>query len=266
MFLRSNKELPKEPAYPASLAVLGYELNGKSQFVKVGTESEFFNYFHSDSERFNELRKEAMHECARQSMYTALAGHGITELYLTGNNGTVVKKVKPDAAHVSILTSEVSELRHKKDVIVLIGEHTQDLGVWAYRILLKEGGTVEGTAAGLAERIHEYGQYQKDDFDEGLNDLLGLTAGLNVSSTGKAHDSTMGVIILNPGQLLYSPKLNKTMTQATWLNRPKMIGLADPTSVHPVGNRVPGLKSEYQYLFLAAFTDCEQAMSHLRNM
>lgn len=57
-----------------------------------------------------------------------------------------------------------------------------------------------------------------------------------------------GVIILNPGQLLYSPKLNECMTQATWMARPKFSGIGSNYKVVEEHNRIPGHTTPYEHV------------------
>lgn len=149
MFRRNDTNLPEDVGWPTNLAELGFKLNDKGQFVKIrkdgdigsdeaeGKPVEVFDFYGSDSERSNEMRKEAMHRCAKQEMIRELEELGVKQLYL---NGQAFREVKPEGPHVIILTTQLDELKDKKDVIVVVNEHKQDLGVWAYRTLMREGG------------------------------------------------------------------------------------------------------------------------------
>lgn len=152
MFARTNDNLPEEPDFPKNLAELGYKINEKGQFVNV-KDGKFFDFFNTDNDRANVIRKEAMHFCARDAVKQAAAGHGIQEIYVTGANGTNIKTTKPVAQHLRILTTKPIVLKAKKDVVIIIGEHTQDPGIWAYRHLMKEGGIDGGSLVGLMKKL-----------------------------------------------------------------------------------------------------------------
>lgn len=147
MFVRLNKKLPADPAYPPDLAALGYKLNEAGKFVSIRDEHAHmhFNFFHTDNERANEVRKEAVHIAARGVVKTELARLGVKEIYLTGEDGAVVEEAKPEGVpFLSLLATDLDVLRTKTDVVVIVGEHNQDPGVWAYRLLMKDGGVDEG--------------------------------------------------------------------------------------------------------------------------
>ena len=57
-----------------------------------------------------------------------------------------------------------------------------------------------------------------------------------------------GLVILNPGQLLYSHEYNTAMTQVTWMARDKPSAVSDFYKVHKEHNRIPGHKSSEEHL------------------
>ena len=155
MFVGSNDSLPQDPQYQANLTELGYHLNDKGQFLSISNPAQFFAFFHTDNERANEKRKEAMHMCVRQIVKEELAKLGVKELFLTGEDGKSVEEVKPVGKHLPILVTEPVALKQKKDVIIVIGEQVQDLGIWAWRSLMKEGGIDDGSAVGLVKKLQD---------------------------------------------------------------------------------------------------------------
>lgn len=104
----------------------------------------------------------------------------------------------------------------------------QDLGIWAYRILSREGGIDQGSAVGLVKKLQTWEVSQH------------IPPGDGVPLTYSQSDKTPGVIVLNPGQLLYSPELNKSTSQATWLARPRETALADSIRINNLHNKVSG--------------------------
>ena len=153
MFRRSESNLPEDPKFPADLAALGFKLNEQGQFVKVSNESEFFNFFASDNERSNEKRKEVMHVCAREAVRQAAAEHGVVEVYLCGKDGKDISMTKPNGPHLRIFVTDLEVLKQKKDVVVVVGEHNQDVGIWACRSLMREGGIDGGSVVGLVKKL-----------------------------------------------------------------------------------------------------------------
>ena len=140
LFKRTNKNLPADPAFEADLTNLGYKRTEEGKFVKILNSRAQFTYFISNNERVNETHKEAMHEAVRAEVLSDLAKLGVKKAYLSGKEGTVVAETKPKGKQLPILTSDLKELKGKRDIVILIGEHTQDLGVLAWRSLLGKGG------------------------------------------------------------------------------------------------------------------------------
>lgn len=64
---------------------------------------------------------------------------------------------------MSILCTKVSELKKKHDIVVVIGEASEDAGVWAWRVAGKEGGIESGSAIGVVARLQSFGQGMRDD-------------------------------------------------------------------------------------------------------
>lgn len=247
MFRRLNKNLPADPHYPTSLAALGYTLTPRGQFVKTPSSSadqaQFMTFFLTDNDRANEVHKEALHTCAREAVLSNLAALGVKELFV---NGDAFVDVRPEGPHTSILATGLEELGGKRDVVVVVGECMQDLGVWAYRILMREGGVEGGSAAGLVKKIRCcWGQGGREgDVASAEEAVQKLKLDGHAETDGQKIDDeendTPGLILLNPGQLLYSHALNRPLSQPTWLARPKPTALDDPIRIDPVHNRVPG--------------------------
>lgn len=167
----SCKQAPPEPFYEADLEKLGFRLDEHNKFVNVSTArsrhmltstdiftqtrtGEVFDYYHTNNEHANDLRKEAFHTAARAKIAEVLREeYGITELYLTGSK---IHTERPQEPHVSILSTKVSDLKKKRDIVVVIGEAGADAGIWAWRVAGKEGGIEKGSVVGLAKRLAEF--------------------------------------------------------------------------------------------------------------
>lgn len=142
-------------AFILDLTKIGLMINANGQIVDKET-GRFCDIFVSDSERFNDVYKEAIHECARKAITCELATvYNVKEVFLTGANGTDVEKHRPDEAHVTILATNLDQLKHCEDVVIVIGEHDKDLGIWSYRDIKNEPGLVDGSVVGLVKKLQE---------------------------------------------------------------------------------------------------------------
>ncbi|GAB1740123.1 hypothetical protein NU219Hw_g5040t1 [Hortaea werneckii] len=252
MFRRTEHNLPQDPDFPADLHALGFKINEHGQFVKIDASSTFFDFYHTDNERANEVRKERLHECVRQNVLSSLASQDVKQLYVFGGS---CSEAKPEGQHTSILTTQLEKLKAKQDVVVIINEHKQDLGIWAYRLLMREAGIDGGSAVGLMKKLQVWGA---NTFTEnslaGVSYLGSAVEKLKLDGASTELDETVmdrdtpGVMILNPGQLIYSPELNKAMSQAKWLGRPKPNALSDHYRVDDDHNRVPCHKTPEQHV------------------
>lgn len=144
MFVRLDKNLPEDPSYPADLTALGYKVNENGEFVKISSPNEHFTFFISDNERVNEVHKEAMHIAAREMVAKELAQLGVKEIYLTGKDGAIVEEVKPEEKHLGLFATDLDLLGMKGEVVVIVGEHNQDPGIFAYRVLTRDEGMDKG--------------------------------------------------------------------------------------------------------------------------
>ena len=61
MFRRLPGSLPKEAAFPAELDKLGYVLNIDGQVRKASQPDEPFSYYVTNTERYNDMQREAVH-------------------------------------------------------------------------------------------------------------------------------------------------------------------------------------------------------------
>ena len=61
-------------------------------------------------------------------------------------------------------------------------------------------------------------------------------------------DSMPGIIILNPGQLLYSPNENKCMTLPTWNARKRPSAISKPYAINTNHNLVPGHTNAQEHI------------------
>ena len=116
--------------------------------------------------------------------------------------------------HVPVLTS--TNLSTARRVIVYIGESTQDLGIFAYRVVGKES-----IALGSAEEF--------------------------VKTVHTLPDSP-GLVIANPGQLVWHRRGKEAVTLPTWYALPRRSAVSGPMRLDEVKNRIPKNKDISQHL------------------
>jgi len=122
--------------------------------------------------------------------------------------------------HLSIYCTPCDILKEKKDIIVIINNGGTDLGVWSYRHLLRSGGIEGGSCVSLAKA------------------LKAGTSGFSRFSAATADEP--GLVILNPGQLLYSHAKHTAQTHTSWLAQRRPSAVHPPTRIHPKHNTIPG--------------------------
>jgi hypothetical protein len=258
MFVRQHKTLPADPAYPANLEELGFTVNQRGEFISTSAEHNtqvYFNFFHTDNERVNEVRKEAMHTAARKAVKDELARLGVKEVFLTGDDGDLIEEEKPEGPHVTVYATDLDVLKEKMHVVVVIGEHNSDAGILAYRSLMREGGIDKGE---FNDHVHEEKQTNCHML---LGSIVGMVKQLNTMGFGALNTrarassesssistaSTLitggdapGVLILNPGQLLYSHLHGKNMGYKTWSARTRSTAISPGFKIHKDFNHIKG--------------------------
>ncbi|KAL2054147.1 hypothetical protein ABVK25_005686 [Lepraria finkii] len=201
MFRRLSSSLPKDPEFPADLEKLGYHINEKDQIRSIANPEQEFHFFISKNERVREVQREAMNTCIRRELAPRFQAAGLENTRLPLNAG-------PTDPHVPILTS--SNLATAKRLVLYFGESTQDLGIFAYRIVGQES-IASGSALDLVHNI----QSGKDGADT-------------------------AIVIANLGQLLWNRRGQRAMTMATWNSLPRKTGVSGPTRIDAIKNHIPG--------------------------
>ncbi len=114
--------------------------------------------------------------------------------------------------HVPILVS--TDLAQKNRIIVLFSERNQDLGIFSYRTIGNE--TIKkGSAIGFVSAI--------------------------MSGVGFASGEEIpGIILANPGQLLWYRGGRRAVTRTEWANLPRETAVAEPFRIDEVKNKIPG--------------------------
>jgi len=113
--------------------------------------------------------------------------------------------------HIPILVS--SKIFEKKRIIILFYEHTQDLGVFAYRVIGGRGGINAGSAVDFVKHIQ--------------------------SLSGPNGEGSPGIILANLGQLRWWRHGKKAVTHTSWYSLPQKSAVSGAHRFDVVKNTVP---------------------------
>ncbi|KAE8390225.1 hypothetical protein ETB97_005554 [Aspergillus alliaceus] len=220
MFVYRREDLPSEPEFPADLRKLGYFINDKDQIRKISDSKQEFQYKISKNERVNEVQREAMNECIRKIVTSRLCELNFATLHLP----LAAKLTEP---HVPIMVS--SNLSTATRIIVVFGEPIQDLGIWAYRSVGKDGVNA-GSAVSFAKAVLHPKSKQE---------------GTNGNSDKKEGNTAL--ILANTGQLLWHCGARRPMTLASWIAYPRPSAV-DPQLMMTRRNIIPNNGNWFEHI------------------
>lgn len=179
----------------------------------------YFNFFLTKNDRHNSVQREAMNSeflasclssgsqlagCLREEVLDRLHSLDLETVRLPLG----AEETEP---HIPILVT--SNIFEKQRVIILFYEHTQDLGVFAYRIIGGRGGINAGSAV---------------DFVKYIQNLRGANS-----------EDSPGVIIANLGQLRWWRGGKKAVTHTTWFSLPQKSAVSGAYRFDGLKNTVP---------------------------
>ncbi|KAG9235573.1 Arb2 domain-containing protein [Amylocarpus encephaloides] len=213
MFHRLQSSLPKDPVFPKDLKELGYFIDKKDEIKSIENPKAYYKFFKTKNDRTNCMQQEAFNECVRKIVLERLERLTMERLLL------------PFDAQVtdpSVLTLVSRNIVQQKRVIILFYEHTQDLGIFAYRIIGGKGGINQGSAVDFVNHI----LYHK---------VPQLT-------------QPASIILANMGQLRWSRKYKKAMTQVSWLALPRSSAVEQPFRMDEIHNTIPGNRNGAEHV------------------
>ncbi|KAL8710219.1 MAG: hypothetical protein Q9220_005150 [cf. Caloplaca sp. 1 TL-2023] len=208
MFRLHESTIPADFHYPANLKELGYAVNDKDQIRSTQHPEQEFNFFISKNERMNVVQREAFNTCILTNIQSRLLSSSTLEITPLPL-GTSSRE-----PHIPIYTS--TNLPTCTRLIVYIGESWQDLGVFAWRTI----GQYTIASGSIIDFVH---------------------------SIQKRPDPP-GVIIANPGQLLWYRGGQRAVTQTTWLALPRKWAVSPAMEIDEVRNRVPGNRNPAEHV------------------
>lgn len=137
-----------------------------------------------------------------------------------------LSNTKPTEPHIPIFAPRLEQLRKAKRVIVIINDQSQDLGVWAYRLLDNEGGITQGSCVGFVQAAQNK-LWPRSQSDPGAKLPEVSTVDNDTEVSQKPDKPTTAVVVLNPGALWYSYKRKTTLSLNSWTALPRS------SAVHP---------------------------------
>ncbi|EEH17095.1 hypothetical protein PABG_07182 [Paracoccidioides brasiliensis Pb03] len=217
MFVFRRDALPKDPVFPADLKQLGYFINERDQIKMITNPEEDFLYKINANDRYNVMQKEAMNTCIREIVTSRLVNLGFETLRLPIGAAA-------NSQHVPILTSK--SFKSQARLIVVFGEPTQELGIWAYRVIGKEGINI-GSAVNFASAVL------------GNNNCSnGPKTDVNRLTNSKPQPGT-GLILTNPGQLVWHCANERAISLPMWHALPRRSAVEPPMRM-TFRNKIPG--------------------------
>ncbi|OAL57092.1 hypothetical protein IQ07DRAFT_652273 [Pyrenochaeta sp. DS3sAY3a] len=226
MFRCVEGALPPDPIFKANLKDLGFFVNNGGCIRMIEAPEQRYKYYCTNSERVNEVFAEAFQTninsaCQREEAEKRLSALGLSRIYLPSFSTT-----KPDGPHVPILAPAPSILKTRKRVIVLINNDTQDLGILSYGQLQGDLGVNGGSVVNFVKEIIT--NSVPDKYKNIFADGEGV----------KDDEDVPALIVMNPGQLLYSHKLNRAMSMKSWTAMPRKSMLHDMVRIHETQNHI----------------------------
>lgn len=158
---------------------------------------------------FSPFFAQSLTACIRDTVLSRLHKLGLETLHLPIT-------ASPTSQNVPILATPF--LQSQSRVIVVFGEPVQDLGIWAYRIIGKEGINI-GSAVNFASAV----------------------IGSNGDGAEEADQTKQapGLILTNPGQLVWRCETERAISLPTWHALPRRYAVEPPPKMG-YRNKIPG--------------------------
>ncbi|KAI1076959.1 Arb2 domain-containing protein [Whalleya microplaca] len=214
MFRRKWSGLPADPIFPTELKELGYFINKDDEIRSIEDEDNYFKFFINRNNRWNDRQRFSMNQAVQKEIHERLENLGLKKVTLPLSNKD------PSKPHVPIFIS--NDIASKSRVVLIVGESAQDLGLLAHRVVGGPGGVNKGSLVSIVTELQK--------------------------QRASPNDATSpGIIIANPGELLWWPRGARTLSDSAWRAAPMRSAVHDGHAVARE-NEVPANRTRAEHL------------------
>jgi hypothetical protein len=220
-FRRTDVDIPEDFAFPESLSELGLtiSLNGQVVDMKTGERFKFAEY---EEERTNQQRYHAVHKAVRKEVHRILVGYDVNTCYMwKDDKHSNINSAKPTSPSVSILSSPAFSRDKEKELYLVVGDSKQDLGILSRYAVMNEGGLYAGSVLGLIAALR----------GKAMPDM--------VKKSDVPESSLPGMVVCNPGELIWSNINQECTSAATWYDQKRETGFSDQYHATDKHNQIP---------------------------
>jgi hypothetical protein len=178
--------------------------------------------------------------CVRKEVNERLYKLGIDSYYFPGFVAT-----KPAGPHIPILAPQPNVLHRRKRIFVFVNDSSQDPQILSYSRLQRDLGVNGGSIVSLAKELVRLNSPNDSDED---SDFAPELRKVPSSIRETEPDLVPGLIVMNPGQSLYSHRRNQAMTWKSWLAQPRQSSISNPIQIHDRENRVVGHRTATEHI------------------
>lgn len=157
--------------------------------------------------RYNDVSREAFNQTVREEVISRLGSLDLKPFYLP----QCTSEKPGQTASVPIIMTPPEQLKKARQVILINNACTDDLGIWSYRVTNNIGTIDSGSVVSIVK---------------------------DIIRRSPSNDAIPGFVILNPGQLMYSYRVDRAMTMSSWNAQPRASGVHDAAICHPL-NQIP---------------------------
>ncbi|EDN08878.1 predicted protein [Histoplasma mississippiense (nom. inval.)] len=236
-----------------------YFINDQDQIKKISNPEEDFVFKINTNDRYNEMQKEAMNSIYISTYFSATAVFLAFACFHAKNNGEATLPcirhivasrllnlgletlrlpigAAANSQHVPILTSPGFQSQPR--LIVVFGEPTQDLGIWAYRVIGKEGINI-GSAVNFAAAILGNNICPRDSGRQTIDTNIINANNNQHQDNSSSFPAGTGFILANPGQLVWHCAKEQAMSLPMWHALPRRSAVEPPMRM-TFRNKIPG--------------------------
>ncbi|KAL6923347.1 hypothetical protein FSST1_000621 [Fusarium sambucinum] len=141
MFRRHWSGLPKDVSFPKDLAGLGYFVNDQDEVRLIKDPDYYFKFHINRNSRVNDRQRFQLQHAMEDVIHERLEKEGLNKFQLLPEN----KKQCPIFFSPSIAKTE--------RIVVIFGEHHQDLGFIAGRVVNGPGGLAKGSMISVVQAL-----------------------------------------------------------------------------------------------------------------